>query len=389
MRKVRDVPQCHRAFPLRYTFAVALLIGGAELQAQRVTILYSFTGAAGDGAIPYSTLVADPEGNLYGTTEGGGQYGWGTIFKLDPSGYETVLYSFTNANGDGAIPESNLIFDQAGDLYGTTLFGGTAGEGTVFKLDPGGNEMVLYSFLGGTDGANPVAGLLLDAAGNLWGTCINGGSPGNTGTVFKLAPSGAETVVYRFPQLATGLSPQAALLRYAPDTFVGTAAGGGASGNGVVFEISSGREIVLHSFANSPDGRNPAAPVIADVGGNLYGTTDFGGIYGLGSIFEIDTAGEESIIHSFGLNGHPWSPNGVLRDQHGNFYGMSLAGGTAGLGTVFKIDSAGNETYHSFTGQHGDGASPFGGLIHIGTTFYGTTGHGGVYGQGTIFKVTF
>ena len=166
---------------------VAVVGFSSAAEAQQLTTLYSFTG--GDGANPSAGLMADPAGNLYGTTADGGASGQGTVFQLDPSGNPTVLYSFTGGS-DGAYPEAGVIADMAGNLYGTTYGGGAGGQGTVFQLTPSGTLTVLYSFTGGADGGRPGADLIADAAGNLYGTTALGGAntscPEGCGTVFEL-----------------------------------------------------------------------------------------------------------------------------------------------------------------------------------------------------------
>ncbi len=292
------------------------------------TVLYSFTGTNGDGAQPTAGLIMDSAGNLYGTTQFGGVTscfsdrippGCGTVFKLDPSGNETVLHSFTGTNGDGANPAASLIMDSAGNLYGTTQFGGVTscssgsfvppGCGTVFKLDPSGHETVLYSFtLTNGDGAQPVAGLIMDSAGNLYGTTPYGGVtssscfvfvtgppiPPGCGTVFKLDPSGHETLLHSFTDTnGDGAQPVAGLIMDSAGNLYGTV----AASAGTVFRLEpSGHETVLHSFTGSPDGEDPVAGVIMDSAGNLYGTTYGGGSAGDGTVFRL----EPPVDFSFG-----------------------------------------------------------------------------------------
>ena len=223
-------------------FVLALVTGAAtQAQAQSITVLHSFTNSP-DGALPFAGLLRDAAGNLYGTTGSGGIFGFGTVFKLDSSGNETVLHSFAGG-GDGQQPSGDLIRDAAGNLYGTTLLGGGVFSnncfgscGTVFKLDPSGNETVLHTFAGGGDGRQPNGNLIMDAAGNLYGTTGSGGSATcpvtlGCGTVFKLDTSGILTL--------------------------------------------------LHSFTGSPgDGESPVGGLIMDKAGNLYGTTLNGGAGG-------------------------------------------------------------------------------------------------------------
>jgi uncharacterized repeat protein (TIGR03803 family) len=208
------------------------------------TVLYSFTGTGGDGAFPHAGLIRAAAGNFYGTTSGGGDltcnapFGCGVVFKLDTTGKETVLYSFTGSP-DGASPDAGLIRDSAGNFYSTTSGGGGAfGKGTVFKLDTTGNETVLHSFTGtGGDGALPSAGLIRDTVGNLYGTTTSGGAS-DYGTVFKLDTSGNETVLYSFTGGADGATPTAGLIRDSAGNLYGTTFGGGAFGYGTVFKLT-------------------------------------------------------------------------------------------------------------------------------------------------------
>ena len=204
------------------------------------TVLYSFTGGD-DGGNPFAGLIRDSAGNLYGTTTYGGDlkcnngYGCGTVFKLGKTGKETVLYSFTESP-DGAYPYAGLVRDTKGNLYGTTFFGGASGAGTVFKVDKTGKETVLYSFTGGSDGKYPYAGLLRDTKGNLYGTTEYGGASSN-GTLFKLDTSGTETVLHSFTGGSDGGLPIAGLILDASGNLYGAAQSGG-DGGGTVFELT-------------------------------------------------------------------------------------------------------------------------------------------------------
>jgi uncharacterized repeat protein (TIGR03803 family) len=200
------------------------------------TVLYSFTGGL-DGAFPlYGSLVMDSVGNLYGTTNQGGASGFGTVFKVSMAGKETVLYSFKGSK-DGEYPRSGLVRDKNGNFYGTTNEGGASSSGTVFKLSKSGKETVLYSFAGGADGMSPLGGLVRDTTGSLYGTTQLGGTAGN-GTVFKVSGKGRETVLHSFNIATDGGFPSAGLVRDNKGNLYGTAGGGGTGGSGTVFKLT-------------------------------------------------------------------------------------------------------------------------------------------------------
>ena len=250
------------------------------------TVLHAFTNTGVDGNNPNAGLVQDSSGNLYGTTISGGASQSGIVFKVDPRGKETVFYSFTGGT-DGGNPQAGLVMDSEGNFYGTTGSGGAGFSGTVFKLDPSGAESVLYAFTGGTDGGSPAAGLILDSAGNLYGTTQFGGAFG-FGTVFDVTPNGTETVLYSFTGGADGSSPQFAnLVRDEAGNLYGTTPSGGAHYVGVVFKVDAmGVETVLHTF-HHVDGSWPGGTLALDSKGNLYGTTFYGGTHGGGVVFKI------------------------------------------------------------------------------------------------------
>ncbi len=203
------------------------------------SVIYSFTGGS-DGAVPLGALITDAKGTLYGTASQGAHTGC-TVFKFTKNGVFKVLYTFSGGN-DGGNPEAGLVMDSAGNLYGTTTYGGASNVGVVFELTPKGHEKVLHTFAGGSDGAYPTAGLIFDAAGNLYGTTSQGGNTGcskgaGCGTVFKLAPDGTETMLHVFSGGSDGANPVAGLIADKKGTLFGTAAYGGASGYGDVFEV--------------------------------------------------------------------------------------------------------------------------------------------------------
>jgi len=260
------------------------------------TVLHTFGGpATNDGANPGGTLLRDPQGNLYGTTEGGGLlcpqavYGCGIVFRIDPRGNETILYSFTGGS-DGGIPGAGLIQDSDWNLYGTTYVGGTGGCGAVYKVTRSGTETVLYSFnCSSGDGWGPLSGLVRDQKGNLYGTTGFGGSFGQ-GTVFKVSPSGQEAVIYSFVGGTTdGCMPfYGNLTRDEAGNLYGTTVFCGPSNAGIIFRLDpSGKETVLHSFTGGADGGNPYGGTLIDVDGSLYGMTFAGGVSQGGVIYRL------------------------------------------------------------------------------------------------------
>jgi uncharacterized repeat protein (TIGR03803 family) len=379
-------------------------------------VLHKFTGGD-DGGYPVSGLVRDSQGNLYGTTEFGGAFGEGTVFKLDPVGKETVLHTFTG--GDGMWPTAAVVRDPAGNLFGTTTEGGTPegggcvhGCGTVFKIDTAGKFSVLYAFTGKADGGNPQANVILDSAGNLYGTTFNGGySAGcfgfGCGVVFKV-DHGKETVLYAFMNGADGGDPSGGLTRDKAGTLYGTTRQGGTAGWGAVYKLDpAGVETVLYSFTEGTDGGWPNGALVRDSAGNLYGEASIGGDLsvcnlgvekGCGVVFKVDSSGKETVLYTFLGKSDQGEPNGgLMRDRKGNLYGGD--GGAAngcyiGCGTVFKLDPNGKESVlHTFAVT--TGIDPFGGVImDQAGNLYGTASQGGHPGCperdgcGTIFQLT-
>ncbi len=318
---------------------------------------------------------------------------------------ETVLYSFCAQTGcpDGSNPRADLVMDTAGNLYGTTLYGGTSGVGAVFELSPSGTETVLHSFAAShTDGHYPYAGLLMDTTGNLYGTAQSGGAKG-LGTVFKLSPNGTETLLYSFCILAAcadGYHPRAGLIMDTKGNLYGTTFDGGAYDAGAVFELSpSGTETVLHSFCQQmgcPDGYYPQAGLVMDTNGNLYGTTLYNGAYGGGTVFKISSDGTATTFYNFctatGCKNGRYPQAGLILDTNGNLYGTTYGGGAYGRGTVFELSPSGAETVlHSFCARTGcsDGSHPRADLVmDTAGNLYGTTYYGGTNSVGTVFKLS-
>jgi len=389
-----------RQWACSVALAAALMPAVAAAQAapgQNFKVLYTFGGGT-DGGSPTARVARDTAGSLYGTTGSGGAWNNGTVFKLDPRGREKVLYSFTGG-GDGGSPWAGVVLDPAGNLYGTTFGGGTASCGVIFKLDTAGKETVLYRFSGGNDGRGLFAGLVLDAAGNLFGAAAYGGAS-NLGTVFRLDASGQLNVLHTFTGGADGAYPYSDLILDPTGNLYGTTYGGGISGTGTIFMLDkTGKETILYSFTGVADGANPWASLVRDPAGNLYGTAVYGGDrschppYGCGVVFKLDTAGKETVLHKFGGADGASPVAGLARDAAGNLYGTTNRGGGLGCsglgcGTIFKLDTAGKEKLlHRFSGG-ADGANPWAGLLGDAKgKLYGTTFGGGASNAGVVFKL--
>jgi len=342
--------------------AAILMAAVCTAHAQSFTILTTFHD--GFGSQPgQGPLARDTAGNLYGAsptsanTQNCVNFACGLIYKVDATGKTTVLYTFTGPP-DGSFPEA-VIADAQGNLYGTTQYGGAYNQGTVFKLDPAGNETILHSFAGSPDGANPISPVVRDPKGNLYGVTPYGGTINSSctpsitpgcGVVFKITPAGEETVLYRFSGGTDGGIPSNNLLLVGATLYGTTGAGGELScappnGCGTVFKLRGGTENVLYSFKGSPDGRG-GGYIVRDRAGNIYGTSGAGGDtsqncpfgdIGCGTVFEVSPGGAETILYTFhepfGADG--LSPIDVTMGAQGNLYGSTING------TVFEVDTSG------------------------------------------------
>lgn len=394
--KVSHVAVLRGALTLAVLSAL-LVFAVRPAQAQTESVLYNFTGTP-DGANPYSTLTFQGS-NLYGTTNKGGLYGYGTVFELTPNGSggwtESVLYNFCPAAPsctDGANPTyTKLAFDKNGNLYGTAFNGGALGNGVVFELSPSGNTWiynVIYSFKGQPDGANPVNGLIFDAAGNLYGTAYSGGGGGNGG-VFELSPStgGAwtEQIIASMPTTFAGLAIDSSGDLYGTTTTAVVELHPNGSGG---FFMSK-----LFTFSTQLQGKTPNGTPYLDSTGNIYGTTVTGGKNNLGVVYKLvkGSTGKytEKILYSFGGNGTmPYG--GVVVDSALNVYGTTTAGGKNGAGIVYELAFNGTtyqeKSLQPFIGENG--AVPYSTLVLDSANYlYGTTAGGGSSGEGAVFEV--
>lgn len=375
--------------------------------------LYSFGNKADDGDEPLANLTVVGD-ELYGTTEIGGAttqfcfLGCGTVFRVTTSGAQSITYRF-KGGADGALPAAGLLLLN-GKLFGTTNGGGnepacSGGCGTVFALGADGKpEKILHRFTGGTDGANPVAGLVA-LNGTLYGTTQYGGKRARLcatgcGTIFSITPGGKERVIYRFGGGTDGAFPTARLTTvagalYGTTEFGGTTTALCAQGCGTLFRAStSGTKKTLHAFkysAASPDGAYPAAGVVA-MSGKVYGTTLGGGAHGDGTVYALnESAHGERVIHSFSCCGSSLDgryPLSHLTVLSGTLYGTTHLGGAKNLGAVFSVTPSGRErVLYSFLGKP-DGEEPQAGLAMLNGVFYGTTSSGGAFSEGSIFKLS-
>lgn len=393
---------------------------GPTVQAQTFKVINDL---AQGGAFPYAGLSMDSAGNLYGTTEGGG----GTVFRLVHSGSKwvlTVVHSFKSGT-DGAAPNDRVILGPDGSLYGTTTAGGeqracegdvnVQGCGTVFRIDKTGMESVLYRFQGGTDGAEPYGDVVFDAAGNIYGTTSEGGAHrctdiyGNTlgcGIVFELKPAGSswkESILYRFKGGDDGAAPIAGLVLDRSGNLYGTTSGGGANSDGTVFQLaksaSGWTKKTLFGFDANSSGSSPQAALILDAKGNLYGAATAWGPNGGGTAFELTPSNGHwtfTLIYGFTYNtqgeGGPWRQ--LVMDSAGSLYGTTEADGPISFGSVFKLTrDADGWTYtslHDFGDDRGAaGWGPLSNLVfdkhgHL----YGTATEGGRSGDGSVYEIT-
>jgi uncharacterized repeat protein (TIGR03803 family) len=417
--------------------AVVLLSCSCMLGQAQYKVLWTFTGFPNDGAEPFSNLVLDKTGNLYGTTAGGGSLGSGMVFRLSPnqdgSWTNTILYSFcsqfiNNRCQDGAYPQAGLIFDAQGNLYGTTVNGGavgcpeaSAGCGTVFELLPpssqGGpwTETVLYNFCTNNvndkclDGGEPVSQLTIDTSGNLYGTTPVGGTgDGVAGTVFELshgAGGWTETVLYNFcslgeyPVCPDGYRPQAGVTFDQAGNLYGTTEAGGSQrflGGGIVFKLSRGAngwtETVLHSFFSPVQaGGTPLGGVSFDTLGNLYGTFSGGGPAFAGGGFRLSKNGGFGKFFFNNTDGNEPAAGVLVDSKHAALYATTRVGGSGGRGTVVKIVAPQQESVlYNFCSQPNcaDGAGPVASVISdTAGNLYGTTRLGGANGLGVVFEI--
>jgi kumamolisin len=371
------------------------------------SILHTFQSSSPvDAESPTTALIQGTDGNFYGTTSTGGSSTSGTVYKMTSQGVVTILHNFGDGSvvDDGFQCEAALVQGSDGNFYGTTEYGGSVNFGAIFKMTPQGVVTILHSFYDGSvtqDGYNPRAALIQGTDGNFYGTTGSGGSA-SEGTIFKMTPQGAVTIVHSFGDGSVpneGLNPSA-LVQGSDGNFYGTAQSGGAFDKGTIFRMTpQGVVTTLHDFGSgnvSDDGANPNAPLIQASDGNFYGTTSTGGSADEGVVFQMIPTGAVTTFHSFSdgsVANDGEGPNAALiQASNGNFYGTTPAGGSASQGTIFQMTPGGAVTIlHNFYDGTvtNDGVGPQAGVVQ-GTdgNFYGTTEEGGSASDGTAFKLT-
>jgi uncharacterized repeat protein (TIGR03803 family) len=403
--------QTKGAFMKKFILALVVLAMAAAIalpaEAQTFKALHQFdTEVSGEGAIPHGALLRDAAGNLYGTTLAGGS-GDGTVFKIDSTGKETILLTF-NRPVSGSSPDTPLIQDQAGNLYGIVQDGGPRDGGLVYKLSLQNELTILHAFQRGAK-SNPVVptgGLFMDKSGNLFGTTLSGG-PADCqaivcGTVFQLDPAGKVRLLHKFTGGSDGSEPFGPLVQDAAGNLYGVAHAGGdlscpdpeiaGIGCGTVFKLArNGKFTVLHTFKGGHDGSVPQAGLIMDAAGDLYGVTSVGGNHEFGTAFKISKDGTYTILHRFARKDGTSPNGGLVLDEAGNLYGTAAFNSGHNLGSVFKLRPDGVLTVlYRFKGVS-DGGVPSAGLIRD------ADGH--LYGtdtldvsnrriQGTAFEIT-
>jgi uncharacterized repeat protein (TIGR03803 family) len=386
--------------------AIILLCAATAIttSAQTFTSLASFNMLNGENPY-YGSLIVGPDGNLYGTTIVGGSHASGTIFDVTTAGVLTALHNFCSQGNctDGSFPDSGVVLGTDGNFYGTTSGGSVFGQGTVFKLTPGGTLTTLYNFCSQsncTDGGRPEGGLVQGEGGNLYGTTAVGGAQ-DAGTVFKITATGVLTTLYSFCaqiNCTDGWTVFSVLTRASNGKFYGVTVNGGANGWGTLFSITAtGSLTTLHSFSFT-DGASPSGGLVQASDGSLYGITSGGGRGGEGTVFKMDKTGKLTTIYNFCAKAYcsdGLAPFGTLvQGSNGDLYGTTHGGGALSRGTIFEITTKGVlTTLHSFGGA--DGSFPYAGLVQDSNgTLYGTTYYGGnlsciFYGTGcgTVFSL--
>jgi len=348
------------------------------------TLLHTFAGGTTDGEDPSANVTLDAEGNIYGNTGFGGAHGDGTIFKLTPGGSLTLLHSFSGS--DGQDPDGGLLLTPTGKMYGTTSGGGSGSNGVLFRLSAKGKYKKLHDF--SLDDGSLVRGdLIRDKDGNLYGTALFGGA-NDDGTVFKYGADGTFTVLHAFNG-GDGEFVEHGVVKDKDGNLYGVTAFGGDDDEGTVFKLApNGTLTTLHSFTGNADGGFLYGGLDIDSDGNVYGSTEDGGANGEGTVFKIAPNGDLTTLYNFTGGTDGGSPASDMTLVGGNLYGIAEDGGdpTCQCGVIYKVTMGGQESVlHTFTGTDGGGYSE--GVVAYKKKLYGTSGDG-ANGDGVVFSVT-
>jgi len=379
--------------PSPWVALIFIALGLAALApAQTFTTFHNFTGSG--GREPKAGVIQDSAGNIYGTTLLGGdlncENGCGVVYLMNAAGKERVLHRFSGSDGmDASTPVAR---DGAGNIYGTTWYGGSARYGTAFKIDAGRKETALHDFSGGSDGCLPSQGLVSNKAGDWYGTTANTYcNYSYVGTIFEIDSAGKYTLLHSFSGWDGAYPGSGHLTIDLAGNLYGVTTSGGAYGEGTLYELSAkGKFSVLYSFkGGTSDGCGPWGSVVRDDSGNFYGTTYGCGSKDYGTVWKVSNTGKENILHNFvggtvdGCN--PYA--GVARDSKGNLYGATTYCGTSDYGTLYQLSAKGKLTLlHSF-GTETDGIYPYGEVLRTSNgALLGTAGYGGTYAYGTVWK---
>ena len=309
-----------------------------------LSTLVSFTGANGSGSVPEAALAQGRDGLLYGTTQYGGTNAVGNVFRMTPAGEVTNLYSFTGG-ADGIYPVAPLLASADGNLYGTTPTGGDYGYGNVFRITLAGAFTNLYSFTGGLDGSGPGGALVQATDGSFYGLTPYGGAYGQ-GNAFRITSNGMLTTIYSFTGGRDGYTPVGALVQSSDGNLYGTTALGGLASPGTAFKLTTnGVLTTLHSFGDflNKDGLYPGAGLVQSIDGNLYGTTTSDFRTGYGTVFGVSPDGSTftTLLYFDGFDGGAAPAAALVEDADGNLYGTTTTNGLGGRGTIFKLSFSG------------------------------------------------
>ena len=372
----------------------ATLLCAAFSPAQTVSTVYNFVGGKTSGEFPwYVTLVQGTNGSLYGTTYNGGAKGFGTVFSVTTSGTQSLVYSFAGGTKDGANPTGGLTLGTDGNFYGTTQQGGTWSQGTIFKMTTAGVETILHNFYTTNDGAFPWGPPIEGSDGNFYGTASGGGNKGN-GLVYKITSTGTYTTIFEFDE-TDGFAPIAPPVQGVDGyLYIPVSEGGGENCGSIVQLTTAGVLNNTYSFPceSGNGGSFPIGPLVQAANGNFYSTTQDGGAYGAGTIYQVTTGLDVTTLYSFGgtVTDGTQPGAGLLLATDGNYYGSTSDGGTYGDGILFNTTTAGAyEDLYSFNNsanlmQDSPLAPPVQATNGI---LYGVTEYGGTKNDGTVYSL--